>query len=152
VGRYDPRSSAATLYIIRLLCRIEEFITLILQQTDTHTGTEDAPANPTSALPPRVSALPPRGGERGETDPPPSAPSSLSRLRPPAAVEQELRRSRATIRAQLDGSAFPMLQAWFTRAMREHQVRWEGGSRGVGNTEAGKGSTEYRGRGGKVSG
>eukprot|EP00962_Isochrysis_galbana_P028811 scaffold9135_cov94-Isochrysis_galbana.AAC.1 len=119
VGRYDSRSSAATLYVVRLLCRVEEVITLLLQQADGSNtgGSQGAPGAVVSGLPAQA------GVEAGESGPPPPAASSLSRLRPPAATEQELRRSKSAIRAQLDGSALPMLQAWFTRAMREHQVR-----------------------------
>ena len=103
VGHYDVRSSVATLFVVRLLCRTEEMLSLLVQQIEDQAG---------------------RGGENEAQ---PSAPSlasssSLSRLRCSASTVAELRRSRSAIRAPIQGNALPMLEAWFTRALRDHQV------------------------------
>ena len=150
IGRFDARSSSATLYVVRLLCRIEEFITLVLEQ-DAHAGVDRVYREDRNGVFSDESVRTQAGAsrcnpsKRAAVSTTPSSiprpavhnhaiPTSFSRLRLDASTLSELRRSRAAIRKQLDGAAMPTLQAWFSRAVRDHQVIQDSASRP--NTES----------------
>jgi len=131
VGHYESRSSGATLFVVRLLCRTDEVLSLLLQQHDqrphppeAEPGSEDSSEAEASSEarvnPPGLRVNPSSEAEAG----------SLSRLRCSASALAELRRSHAAIRAQIQGSALPMLEAWFARALRDHQVGEQGSPEG----------------------